>query len=63
MKTYFPEVREAIPYEGPDSKNLPLFAITTAAAWSRKDDGGAFEVRRCYWHTLIGTGTRLRRAS
>ncbi|MGH9332910.1 MAG: xylose isomerase [Vicinamibacteria bacterium] len=58
MKTYFPEVRNAIPYEGPDSKNRLAFRYfdrNRAVAGRKMSEHLKFAV--CYWHTFKGTGS------
>jgi xylose isomerase len=58
MKTYFPEVREKVPYEGPDSKNPLAFRYYDrgrVVAGKPMEEHLKFAV--CYWHTLRGTGS------
>jgi xylose isomerase len=58
MKTYFPEVRDRIAYEGPDSRNPLAFRHydrTRVVAGKTMAEHLRFAV--CYWHTLRGTGS------
>ena len=58
MKTYFPELREPVPFEGPDSKNRLAFRCYDAdreVAGKRMADHLRFAV--CFWHTFRGTGS------
>jgi xylose isomerase len=57
MKTYFPEVTESIPYEGPDSKNPLAFRYydrDRVVSGKKMSEHLKFAV--CYWHTFKGTG-------
>ncbi len=57
MKTYFPEVRETIPYEGPDSRNPLAFRYyDRGRVVSGKTMAEHLKFAVCYWHTLKGTG-------
>jgi xylose isomerase len=57
MKTYFPEVRESIPYEGPDSKNPLAFRYyDRGRRVAGKTMAEHLKFAVCYWHTLKGTG-------
>jgi xylose isomerase len=57
MKTYFPEVRESIPYEGPDSKNPLAFRYyDRGRVVAGKTMAEHLKFAVCYWHTLKGTG-------
>ena len=54
---YFPEVKEPIPYEGPDSKNPLAFRYydkDRTVAGKTMSEHLDFAV--CYWHTMRGTG-------
>lgn len=55
---YFPEVKQSVTYEGPDSRN-PLaykyFRADRTVAGRRMDEHLKFAVS--YWHTLRGTGS------
>ncbi len=56
-KTYFPEVRESIPYEGPDSRNPLAFRYyDRARVVAGKTMAEHLRFALCYWHTLRGTG-------
>lgn len=58
MTSYFPEVVEPIPYEGPKSKNPLAFRYydkTRVVAGKTMAEHLRFAV--CYWHTLRGTGS------
>lgn len=55
--TYFPEVENPIPYEGPDSKNPLAFRFydkNRVVAGKTMAEHLKFAV--CYWHTMRGTG-------
>jgi xylose isomerase len=58
MKTYFPQVKEPIAYEGPDSRNPLAFRYYDrgrVVAGKSMADHLRFAV--CYWHTFKGTGS------
>jgi len=58
MKTYFPEVREKVPYEGPDSKNpLAFHYYDRGRRVAGKPMEEHLKFAACYWHTLRGTGS------
>lgn len=58
MKAYFPEVKDRVPYEGPDSPN-PLayryYNPERLVAGRPMREHLRFAV--CYWHTMRGTGS------
>ena len=58
MKTYFPEVRESIPYEGPESRNQLAFRYyDRGRTVAGKTMAEHLKFAVCYWHTLRGTGS------
>jgi len=57
MTVYFPEVRDRIRYEGPDTKNPLAFRVYDAdriVAGKKMSEHLRFAV--CFWHTMRGTG-------
>ena len=57
MKSYFPEIKESVLYEGPDSKNPLAFRYydrDRVVGGKKMSDHLKFAV--CYWHALRGTG-------
>jgi xylose isomerase len=58
MKTYFPDVKAPIAFEGPDSRNPLAFRWydkNRLVAGKKMSEHLKFAV--CYWHTLRGTGS------
>jgi xylose isomerase len=56
-KTYFPEIRDSIPYEGPHSKNPLAFRwYDRRRVVSGKTMEQHLRFAVCYWHSLKGTG-------
>lgn len=57
VTVYFPEVRERIPYEGPESRNPLAFRYYDRGRVVRgKTMAEHLKFAVCYWHTLRGTG-------
>jgi xylose isomerase len=57
MKTYFPEIKRPIRYEGPDSRNPLAFRWYDPARKVRGTPmGDHLKFSAAYWHTLCGTG-------
>lgn len=58
MTNYFPEIKDPIPYEGPDSRNPLAYRYYDAGkeiAGKTLEEHLRFAV--CYWHTFIGAGS------
>jgi xylose isomerase len=57
MTTFFPEVKDRIRYEGPDSRNPLAFRYYQAERLvGGKTMAAHLKFAVCYWHTLRGTG-------
>ena len=57
MKTFFPEVQDRVPYEGPDSQNpLAFKQYDSGQVVARKTMAEHLRFAVAYWHTFKGAG-------